>query len=76
MNDPYIIHKWIGTVLFFTAGFCLASNFEYSRYGFFAFLTAHLMYVYVFIQSRDYPMITNNALFALIDLWGIYRWFF
>jgi hypothetical protein len=76
LKDPYTIHKWIGTILFMTAGFALASNFEGSKYGFFAFLIAHTMYVYIFAKTKDWPMVTNNAMFACIDMWGIYRWFF
>jgi hypothetical protein len=70
----YEIHKWVGTVLFFLAGVLLSSNIEISKWGFFLFLTGHLIYIYVFYTVRDYPMLVNNCMFACIDLWGIYRW--
>lgn len=76
MKDPYNVQKWIGTLLFMVAGIALATNFDGSKYGFFAFLTAHIMYVYIFFRTKDYPMLVNNIMFACIDIWGIYRWFF
>ena len=73
-KDPFLIHKWIGTILFLFAGVILSSNIEISRWGFFLFLTAHIIYIFVFLKVRDYPMLANNILFACIDVWGIYRW--
>jgi len=73
-DDPYAVYKWIGTALFLFAGVILSSNIDISRWGFFLFLTAHLIYITVFWKVRDYPMLVNNAMFACIDMWGIYRW--
>lgn len=68
--------KWLGTAMFFIAGILLSSNIEISKWGFIIFLTAHVMYVIIFIKENDPPMVANNVLFAGIDMWGIYRWWF
>jgi len=64
--------KWIGTILFFTAGILLSSNIEISRWGYILFFIGHIIFIYVFWKDR--PMLTQNIMFTTIDLWGIYRW--
>ena len=68
--------KWISTFLFLFAGAILSMRLEISQYGFIAFLLGHAILTYLFIRTRDMPMLVQNAAFLLIDINGIYRWFF
>ena len=64
--------KWLGTILFFVAGLLLSSNIEASRWGYILFFIGHIIFIYVF--WKDKPMVTQNIMFTVIDVWGIYRW--
>lgn len=74
MNDN--ITKWLSTFLFLSAGTLLSLNIEISRFGFPLFLTGHIILTYFFLKKKDWPMLTQNGFFLLIDCIGIYRWFF
>jgi hypothetical protein len=67
--------KWLATILFLTAGTLLSLNIEISRFGFFFFLTGHIILTYYFIKYRDWAMVVQNGFFLFIDALGIYRWF-
>ena len=69
------LSKWIATLLFWFAGTVLALNVDISRWGFVAFLIAHLLLVVVFTKVKDYPMLLQNAFFIIVDCIGIFRWF-
>jgi len=71
-NDQ--LYKWIMSITFLGSALLLSSNFEYSRIGFLTFFVGHLMGLYVF--RRDPAMFWHNIIFTVIDLWGIYRWWF
>jgi hypothetical protein len=71
-----IISKWIATFLFLTAGTLLSLNLEVSKVGFLFFLVGHVMLTVVFFKQRDWSMLVQNAFFLVIDMIGIYRWFF
>lgn len=71
-----MIYKWFGTVCFLSAAILLSANIEWSRYGFFIFLTGHVLLSYYFwFRQRDAALATQNTCFILIDAMGIYRWF-
>tara|TARA_R110002096_G_scaffold69149_1_gene166345 strand:- start:22577 stop:22807 length:231 start_codon:yes stop_codon:yes gene_type:complete len=65
--------KWLGTALFLAAGLLISSNIEISRYGYVLFGIGHLLFMYVF--WKDKPMLAQNIMFSVIDVWGIYNWF-
>jgi hypothetical protein len=67
--------KWLSTTLFLCAGLILALNLPFSKVGFILFFIGHIVLLGVFVRARDWPMITQNGFFILIDLIGIYRWF-
>ena len=67
--------KWLGTILFFIAAILLSSNFEYSRWGFVVFATAHVLLSTLFFYLKDKPMFVQNFVFLFVDLYGIYNYF-
>jgi hypothetical protein len=67
--------KWIGTILFFIAALLLSTNFEYSRWGFVVFATAHILLSLLFFKLKDKPMFIQNFVFLFVDLYGIYNYF-
>ena len=68
--------KWVMTTLFTFGAILLSSNISFGKFGFFLFLIAHLMAIYVFYVSKDKPLFYHNLSFLFVDFWGIYRWFF
>ena len=36
----------------------------------------YIVFQYIFIKDKNYPLLFNNTVFLLIDMVGIYRWFF
>lgn len=68
--------KWLATILFLSAGLLISLNIEISRFGFICFLAGHIILSLVFFKNRDYPMIVQNLAFIVIDVIGIYKWFF
>jgi len=75
MNKHIVPLKWVMTTLFTLGALLLSSNVSFGKLGFFAFLTAHSIAIYVFFIAKDKPLFYHNLSFILIDLWGIYRWF-
>jgi hypothetical protein len=68
--------KWIATAMFLTAGTLLSLNIEASKIGFLLFFSGHIILFFLFLRLRDKPMIVQNGFFMIIDVIGIYRWFF
>jgi hypothetical protein len=75
MTKYIVPMKWIMSGLFTLGAILLSSNVSFGKYGFFAFLLAHSMAIYVFSVTKDSPLFWHNLSFLLIDFWGIYRWF-
>lgn len=67
--------KWISTALFASAGLMLALKLPFSAYGFIMFLAGHVILGTIFYKIQDWPLVTQNVAFGIIDLVGIYRWF-
>jgi len=67
--------KWFGTAMFLIAAILLSSNIGISPFGFFLFLTGHIVLSYVFLKENDKPLFVQNFFFIFVDAWGIYRWF-
>jgi hypothetical protein len=74
--DKVSLIKWFGTFCFITAALLLSANFEGSRYGFLIFLVGHIILTHLFYKMRDYPLTFQNGFFIIVDVFGIYRWFF
>ena len=68
--------KWFATILFLCAGTLLAFNVDASKYGFLLFFVGHVTLGYYFLKEKDWPMVTQNVFFLIIDSIGITRWFF
>lgn len=67
--------KWAMTVVFLLSALTLSSNFSGSKYGYILFAIGHIMGMNVFWRYKDHAMFWHNAVFLMIDVWGIYRWF-
>lgn len=67
--------KWLATGLFLSAGTLLSLNIEISRFGFLLFFAGHVLLSWYFFKEKDWAMTTQNGFFILIDMMGIYRWF-
>lgn len=70
----YNIAKWIASILFLLAAVAVSSNSEISKYGMILFFVGHIMLTYVFYKHKDNPMIFQNGVFIIVDMYGIYNW--
>ena len=68
--------NWLSSILCAGSGLMLALNMEFSKYGFVSFLVSHIFFEFAFIKEKNYPLLFNNTVFLVIDIVGIYRWFF
>jgi hypothetical protein len=54
----------------------VASNTEFSKYGFLAFLVSAILWATVAQIIKDRALLSLQITFMCVDLFGIYRWFF
>ncbi len=68
---------WLGTVTGITGGILIAINMlEYSKFGFIFFLISATSWLIQGWKNQDFPLVLLNCVFIIIDIIGIYKWFF
>ena len=68
---------WLGTFTGIIGGVFIAINsVHYSKFGFIFFLISALSWLVQGYKNNDYPLVLLNTIFVVIDLLGIYNWFF
>ncbi len=67
--------RWAGTVTGVAGAILIALNIPSSRYSFVLLLISALLYSYTSWKGRDYPLLSLQFTFVVIDLIGIWRWF-
>lgn len=68
---------WLGTFTGIIGGTLIALNLpDYSKFGFIFFLMSAVSWLVQGYKNKDYPLIILNCVFIVIDILGVYRWFF
>ncbi len=68
---------WLGTITGIIGGVLIALNsLIYSKFSFIFFLFSAGSWFIQGYKNRDYPLVLLNCVFMVIDILGIYRWFF
>ena len=68
--------KWFATGVSFIGAMNIALNTPYSKYAFMIFLISSTTYMYAGYKDKDWPLVFLNVGFFIVDIVGIYRWFF
>ena len=56
------------------AALLIGANIGISKWAWFLFLLGHVACIIVFFLMKEKEMLYLNIVFALLDLYGIYRW--
>ena len=67
---------WIGSITGIIGAILVALNFEFSKFGYFFFLISSVNWAIQAYKNRDNALLSINVAFTLINIIGIYRWFF
>jgi len=68
--------KWFATAVSFIGAMNIALNTPYSKYAFMIFLISSTTYMYAGYKDKDWPLVFLNVGFFIVDIVGIWRWFF
>jgi len=68
--------KWLASIVGFIGAMTIALNSEYSKYAFMIFIISSTIWMYVGYRVKDWSLVFLNFGFFIVDLVGIYRWFF
>ena len=68
--------EWLACAGGIIGSFLVASNTQYSGFGFIPFLIGALAYIYVAIKIKNEKLFLLNVVFASANIVGIFRWLF
>lgn len=67
--------EWAGSITGLLGSALLATNSQYSGYGFIAFLASNIFWIYFSYKTKTHSLLTMQAGFTLTSVVGIARWF-
>jgi nicotinamide riboside transporter PnuC len=67
---------WIGSITGVIGAILVAFNFEFSKFGYFFFLVSSITWAIQANKNKDKALLSINLAFTIINIIGIYRWFF
>ena len=73
--DTLALPRWSGTLLAIVAAILVASNSEFSKYGYPIFMVSSFFWSYVAIRLDDRALLLLQIVFICIDIFAIYNWF-
>jgi len=68
--------KWIASTIGFVGAMTIALNTPYSKYAFMIFSVSSSLWIYAGFRIKEYSIVFLNIGFLIVDMIGIYRWFF
>lgn len=75
-TKKFTILKWIASTVGFIGAMTIALNIPESKYAFIIFSFSSIFWMYSGHIMKEYSIVFLNAGFFLVDMVGIYRWFF
>jgi hypothetical protein len=69
------IQEWISVFLLLIGATLLALNVPSTKWAFPILASARLWLTFLMWKKRDYPMLTMNFFYFIVDIVGIIRWF-
>ena len=68
--------KWLASLTAFIGAMTIALNTEYSKYAFFIFIISSTIWMIAGYKVKDWPLVFTNIGFFIVDIVGIWKWFF
>lgn len=75
-TKKFTILKWIASLIGFIGAMTIALNIPESKYAFVIFSFSSALWIYAGYIMREYSIVFLNTGFFIVDMIGIYRWFF
>lgn len=69
------IQEWISVLLLLIGATLLALNISSTKWAFPILASSRLWLAILMYKKKDYPMLTMNFFYFIIDIVGIVRWF-
>lgn len=69
------LQEWISVFLLLIGATLLALNVPSTKWAFPILASARLWLTFLMWKKRDYPMLTMNFFYFIVDIVGIVRWF-
>jgi len=69
------LQEWISVFLLLIGATLLALNISSTKWAFPILASARLWLTFLMWRKRDYPMLTMNFFYFIVDIVGIIRWF-
>lgn len=69
------VQEWISVALLLIGATLLALNISSTKWAFPILATARLWLTILMYRKKDYPMLTMNFFYFIVDIVGIIRWF-
>ena len=69
------VQEWISVALLLIGATLLALNISSTKWAFPILATARLWLTILMYRKKDYPMLTMNFFYFIVDIIGIIRWF-
>jgi len=68
------INEWVGSIAGILGAILFASNTDYSKFGFIAFLFSSITLFLWSLRNRNYGLMVLQIAFTIINVIGIFRW--
>ncbi len=68
--------KWFAALLGFIGAMTIATNTEYSKYAFLIFIVSSSIMMVDGKKRKDWAAFSLHSGFFIVDIVGIWRWFF
>lgn len=69
------LQEWISVLLLLIGATLLALNISSTKWAFPILAVARLWLTILMYKKKDYPMLTMNFFYFIVDIIGIVRWF-
>jgi hypothetical protein len=66
---------WLGTLLVIIGSALLAFDSHFSKWGWWAYLASAIVLVVRSHKRQDWSMLVQQAVFVVVNIFGLYRWF-
>lgn len=67
--------EWLGALLGIVGSLLLASNSQYSRWGFVAYLVSNICLIVFAVVIQAVGIATMYTLYTVIAIYGVIQWF-
>lgn len=74
-KDLTDITEWAGVIFAIAGALIIASNIGLVGLGYFLFFVSSIFFMVFSARINKRPLFLMNLIFAVINIWGMWRWF-